>query len=255
LNCHHIATWLLGGLLATLPAGLFARSGVADPPVSAKTPETVVLLHGLGRASDAMDSIAKRLRKAGYEVIGIDYPSRKLPENALLALIRHRVISCCAYKRRVHFVGHSLGGLLIRGLLESRPLNNLGRVVLLGTPNHGSELADRLKAADLEWVNVIAGPTALRLGTDANSFPNRLKAPYYEIGVIAGNRSLNPIGSWLIPGPDDGMVSIASTRLTGMSDFLIAPADHILMRYSKRIASAIIHFLRHGRFPLEDGSQ
>lgn len=245
-----VIAWLSGGLLAA--SMLLARPAVANPSASGMPRDTVVLLHGLGRASGAMDYLAGRLDKAGYEVIGIDYPSRKLPANALLALIRQQVISCCAYKRRVHFVGHSLGGLLIRGLLEARPLNNLGRVVLLGSPNHGSELADRLKAADLDWANAVAGPTALSLGTAADSFPNRLKAPYYEVGVIAGDRSLNPIGSWLIPGPDDGMVSIASTRLAGMSDFLIAPADHIMMRYSDSIASAVIHFLRHGRFPPPD---
>ncbi len=233
--------WLIGAL------GLLAQ---AQPVLAGPTsPETVVLLHGLGRDADAMDFLASRLRRAGFETIGIDYPSRRLAPEALLALLRQQLLKCCVRKQRVHFVGHSLGGLLVRGLLAEHLPLRLGRVVLLGTPNHGSELADLLQRGTLGWARDLAGPSAARLGTGANSFPNQLPAPHYEVGVIAGDRSLNPIGSWLIPGADDGMVSVASTRLHGMRDFLIAPTDHILMRYSQPIADAVIHFLRHGRFP------
>jgi len=214
--------------------------------------ETVVLLHGLGRDAGAMSFIGRELRRAGFEVIALDYPSRSLPPDALIALLRYQVIQCCRYKARVHFVGHSLGGLLLRGLLARKPVQHLGRVVLLGTPNQGSELADLLERPAWRWARRLAGPTATRLGTAGDSFPKRLPPPEYELGIIAGDHSLNPFGSWLLPGPDDGVVSVASTRLPGMRDFLVAPSGHGLMRYSRYISNAVIHFLRHGRFPARE---
>jgi len=208
--------------------------------------ETVVLLHGLGRTSLAMRYLEYRLQEAGYETFNIGYPSTRLASDQLLSLLHTRLVQCCSSRSRVHFVAHSLGGLLVRALLDEKHYLNLGRVVILGTPSQGSELVDWLKENPL--FQVLAGPTAQEIGTGRNSLPRRLPPPEYELGVIAGSHSLNPVGSWILEGPDDGIVSVESTRVAGMTDFLLTPTDHVMMRYSNRVADAVIHFLKTGSF-------
>ena len=156
--------------------------------------------------------------------------------------------ACCVRgKQRVHFVGHSLGGLLIRAYLaRSRP-ENLGNVVLIGTPNGGSELADieeGLPGAMVEW----AGPTAQMLGTGPDDFPASLPPPDYPVGVIAGTRDAIVTNEWL-PLPNDSMVSLESAKLDGMSDFRTFHLTHWGLRNNAEVAEATIRFLREGRFP------
>ena len=95
------------------------------------------------------------------------------------------------------------------------------------------------------------GPTASELGTGDESFPNRLPPAHYEVGVIAGSDSLNPVGSHMIPGEDDGTVSVESARLEGMSDFLVLPVSHTMILVSGDAAEQTIAFLRTGRFRRE----
>jgi pimeloyl-ACP methyl ester carboxylesterase len=207
----------------------------------------VVVLHGLGRTAFAMRTLNKALRRAGFEVHSVEYPSTKQPPSELVELIDRQVQGCCNSKsRRTHIVTHSLGGLLARAYLARKPLPNLGRVVMLAPPNSGSELVDTF--GEQWWFKKLLGPTATRLGTDRDSLPSELGKPDYELGIIAGNRSINPMGSMVIPGPDDGMVSVESTQLEGMTDFLTLPTDHVFMRYDNLVADEVIHFLRHGRF-------
>ncbi len=212
------------------------------------TSDTVIMLHGLGRNAFAMWYLEKKLKDAGFSVHNLDYPSRKLPPDEMLTYISKLIDDCCAKipSGKANFVGHSLGGLLIRAYLQNNPRIQPARVVLLGTPNNGSELADSF--AHTAWFEKILGPTAQMLGTEEDSFPHSLKAPYYELGVIAGNKSINPLGSWIIPGADDGMVSIESTQLDGMSDFIILPTDHVLMRYDSEVSEQTVHFLKTGQF-------
>ena len=233
---------LFSGLLLTGCAGR-----VPQESIPADQRETVVLLHGLGRSTQAMYYLQYRLEHAGFEVFNIGYPSMEKAPEELVRLLHDRVRICCAAKKKVHFVAHSLGGIMVRALLGERREINLGRVVLLGTPNRGTELVDWL--ADNRLFRVMAGPTAQCLGTSADAFPRRLPAPDYELGIIAGNRSINPVGSWVLRGPDDGIVSVKSTRVAGMKDFLVASAGHVLMRYSDDVADEVIGFLRRGRFP------
>ncbi|WP_457668601.1 esterase/lipase family protein [Thiolapillus sp.] len=208
--------------------------------------ETVVLLHGLGRSTRAMLYLEYRLEHAGFEVFNIGYPSTTLTPEEIVRLLHDRVRICCAQKKKVNFVAHSLGGIMVRALLGEKRDIHLGRVVLLGTPSQGAELVDWLAGNRL--FRVLAGPTALQLGTAADAFPRGLPDPDYELGVIAGDRSINPIGSWVLNGPDDGVVSVKSTRVSGMKDFLLASAGHVLMRYSDEVADAVILFLRTGSF-------
>lgn len=208
--------------------------------------EQVVLLHGLGRSSSAMFWLQKRIREAGYDVYSIGYASLQQPPDVILEQVGEQIAICCTNsRRRVHFVGHSLGGLIVRAYLDQKPVQNLGRVVLLGTPSQGSELVDIYGDS---WLFKILGPTARMLGTDEDSFPNRIGPPYYPLGIIAGTSSVNPITKDLLPGPDDGLVSVKSTKIDGMADFLRVNSSHSMMRYDETVARETIHFLKNGRF-------
>jgi len=219
---------------------------VAAPPSGAYAGETVVLLHGLGRSHWSMRPLESRLEEAGYEVANLGYPSTRLEPDALVAYVEAAVAQCCAAAPRVHFVTHSLGGILVRGYLAKHRPTNLGRVVMLAPPNRGSELVDELGGWPLfSW---ILGPTAAHLGTSADSFPNRLPPADFDLGVIAGTESVNPLGSALLPDGNDGTVSVASTRVEGMRDFIELAASHTFIMWSDAAAVQVLAFLRNGRF-------
>jgi pimeloyl-ACP methyl ester carboxylesterase len=235
---------------ALLAAGMLACVGVPAAPPAASA-DTVVLLHGLGRGERMMRPLARRLEAEGYRVENLGYRSLAKAPGALVRDLDGLLAACCAAAPRVHFVGYSLGGILLRAYLAEHRLPNLGRVVMLGPPNHGSELADLALRSKL--LSALAGPTAVQLGTGPESLPNRLPPPSYPLGVVAGSRSLNPLGSWLLRDSDDGIVSVASTRLEGMADFRVIPRSHAFLVRSKRTADEVAHFLRHGHFAPESG--
>lgn len=206
----------------------------------------VVLLHGFGRSDYAMRKLHTHLSEAGYLVYNLGYRSMMRQPEDIVAEISERVNACCAGQEQlVHFVGHSLGGLIIRAYLEQNEIANLGHVVLIGTPNQGTEIVDKYR--DRWWMK-LAGPTALALGTDANSFPNSLPAPHYPVGVIAGSYTRVDNES-LVPGLDDGVVSVESTKLkSGMTDFILVESGHSSMRNNEVIAAQTVSFLKHGGF-------
>jgi len=236
--CVATGAWLLGFLL--ILAGGCSLQNQHD------STEQVVLLHGLGRTGTAMFLLQKRIRDAGFATHSIEYASLQEPPDVILEKVSEQIKLCCQEDSRpVHFVAHSLGGLIVRAYLDQKPLENLGRVVLLGTPNQGSELVDIYGDS---WLFKIIGPTARLLGTDDNSFPNRIGPPYYPLGIIAGTSSFNPITDDHLPGPDDGLVSVRSTKIDGMTDFLLVDTSHSMMRYNEAVANETIHFLKKGRF-------
>ena len=144
------------------------------------------------------------------------------------------------------FVTHSLGGIITRAFLEKGRPPNLGRVVMIAPPNSGSDVVDSLGG---NWIlRRFLGPAFTELGTSGSSAPNRLGPAAYEVGIIAGNRSWNPLGSLLIDGTDDGAVAVVSSRLEGMKDFLIIPAGHTLIMEDAAVIAEVLHFLREGRF-------
>ena len=207
--------------------------------------EIIILLHGLARSSTSMWLLASRLEDAGYFVRRIGYNSLDQNPDEILKDISSQINQCCQkHTQSVHFVGHSLGGLMVRAYLQNNKIDKLGRVVLLGTPNKGSEAADHFSNS---WLMNILGPTAKTLGTDDNSFPNSLKAPYYPVGIIAGVVK-SELNDPVIPGKDDGVVSVEATKIDGMTDFIIIETGHSMMRYDSEVADQTIEFIKNGVF-------
>ena len=211
--------------------------------------ETVVLLHGLARSNAAMWVLNIRLKRAGYHVEPVGYRSLRQTPDQIMQDITAQIDRCCKDSHStVHFVGHSLGGLLIRKYLQDNRIKNLGRVVLMGTPNQGASITDYIRD---KWWAQLAGPTAMALGTGESSFPNSLDDPYYPVGVIAGVIDINH-NEHMLPGEDDGLVSIEATKLKGMSDFVLINTGHSMMRYNEEVAIQAISFLRNGHFNKAD---
>jgi triacylglycerol lipase len=228
--------------LALFVSLLAGCSAGADDPVP---PEVVVLLHGWGRTDWSMLPLELRLEKAGFQVENLHYYSMDQTPEELVFDVREKIEECCAEAPRLHFVTHSLGGILTRAyLMESRP-ENLGRVVMIAPPNKGSEIADWLGESELlRWG---AGQTAVELGTSPDSFPNRLPPADFELGIIAGTDEVNPLGD-MIEGERDGTVSVESTKLEGMQDFITVPYTHTFIMQVEPVAEQTIAFLRTGRF-------
>jgi len=211
--------------------------------------ECVILLHGLARTSSSMKKLKKRLLQAGYVVVNHDYPSRKGTVEELSEKAIPEAIALCEQQARVsriHFITHSMGGILVRCYLAAHELPKLGRVVMLSPPNSGSEVIDKL--SEVPGFRIINGEAGQQLGTSEKDIPKILGEANFELGIITGNRSIDPFLSLLIPGSNDGKVSLESARLEGMADFLVLPVAHpLIMRSSEAIAQSI-YFLRHGRF-------
>ena len=240
--CRSLADDMRRALLLWL-ALLPALPGCGFGPAPGQ--EAVVLVHGLGRSRSSMLVLAQRLEWAGYGVVAVDYNSRSDAFPDQVATVRSLVERCCADAPSIHFVGHSLGGLVIRGYLADTPPKQLGRVVLLAPPNRGSLLVDWLE--EIPAATDVLGPVGSALGTDSTDIPATLPPPDYEMGIIAGTRSIHPIGHLAIPGPDDGIVSVEQTRVEGVP-VIVLPRSHAFIMSSRYTAEAVIEFLRTGEF-------
>lgn len=217
----------------------------------AEASEVVLLLPGLGRSSRSMQKLEKRLGAAGYRVEALDYPStvktiEELSEHHLGPAVER---SRAAGGTRIHFVAHSMGGIMLRYYLAGNPLPERGRIVMLGPPNRGSEVVDKLGGIPFfEWIN---GPAGLQLGTSSDSLPNTLPDPGGEVAVIAGTNSINWILSTMIPGADDGKVSVDRTRLSNMADFAAVPVSHPFLMSDRDVIEMVVSFLETGSFESE----
>ena len=229
---------------------LTACAGQHDMNDSMNGNECAILLHGLGRTADSLDAMAEKLREAGYSVVNLDYPSRKDSiETLALKTVREGIEQCRASgARKIHFITHSMGGILLRYYLFHHSIDDLGRVVMLSPPNKGSEVADTLKDWTLyKWYN---GPAGQQLGTGPDSLVTKLGPVDYPVGIITGD-SPAFFDFWLedmIPGPGDGKVSVERAKIEGMSDFLVLPYSHSFIMEKKEVIEQTLYFLANGTF-------
>lgn len=217
-------------------------------PVYAQSP-CVILLHGLARTHSSMEKLETALIEDGFNTINVEYASREhriaiLAENAIAPALDQ-----CSPEAELNFVTHSLGGILVRQYLSKHNIPNLNRVVMLGPPNKGSEVVDKLR--HFPGFHFVNGDAGLQLGTGDLSIPNQLGRANFNVGIVAGTRSINWILSWLIPSTDDGKVSVERTRLDGMNDHIEMPVTHPFMMKNKKVIAQVIYYLRHGRFERE----
>lgn len=215
--------------------------------------ECVVLLHGLGRSKFSLLKLEFLLNKH-YHVINKTYPSRKHTIEELAKIAIESALSSGARKySKIHFVTHSLGGILVRQYLSQHSIENLGNVVMLGPPNQGSELVDFfLRSPALKKLfRAVNGPAGMQLGTDDNSRPNILGNVNFNLGVIAGSKNSNPISSRILKGDSDGKVSVNRSKVAGMTEHLVFPVDHTFMMLNEQVICQIEHFLEFATFKPE----
>ncbi len=207
----------------------------------------VVLLHGLGRTGVSMQVLGNALRKAGHATLTPTYGLY----SAMPAILDYLEPRVAAFQKSfdgpLHFVTHSLGGLIVRTLLTSRRPMGLGRVVMLAPPNCGSELADLVTMLGLS--KPILGQVGSHLRTVRTPDVERaLGQVDYDLGIIAGDRPFDPVLTRLLPRPNDGKVTVAATKVAGMRDHIVLPVSHTLMVLHPQVSAQVVAYIGTGRF-------
>ena len=223
----------------------------SENPPAAAARELVVALHGLNCTGRSMSRLAAGFERNGYRAINPTYPSRTMPIEEIASVWLPKILRKAGADTapRVHFVTHSMGGIIVRLWLRDCPAPaNLGRIVMIAPPNHGSEVPDRL--LNNSFLRFMTSANGCRLGTKEGSLPRALGdcPEYAEVGIIAGDHPLNPLFSAWFGGPSDGTVSVESTHLAGMRDHIVMPHSHSLIVLRKAVAAQSLHFLREGKF-------
>ncbi len=261
----HACLWLAGLMLPS--SGVFANEDDAAQkalqqaiPVRVTLREAdsdsarcAVLIHGLARLAGSMSKLSQALNKAGWHTANVDYPSRKHTVEALASGVVFTGVSACRAMgaTRIDAVTHSLGGILMRQFLKDQSIDGFARLVMLGPPNHGSEVVDALR--DVPGFVAFNGPAGLELGTGDDSVPNMLGPIEVDTAIIAGTASINLLLSNFLPNPDDGKVSVASARLQGMCAMMSIHVSHPFLIKNDASIEQVIAYLSDGKFkPVDD---
>ncbi len=207
--------------------------------------EAVILIHGLGRTQWSLKRLEKRLQQLGYVTYNESYPSTKQTVDKSANDYISKALETLEAEKfdKIHFVTHSLGGILVRYYLSNHKIANLGRVLMLAPPNHGSEIADTFK--DKWWYKMATGPSGQQL-TESSPLYSQLKPLQTEIGVIIGNRSSDPWFNFLFDGEHDGKVSVKSAKLEEQHQLQVVNCGHTLLMENRLVSDAIVKFLQTG---------
>jgi len=231
-----------------MPPPLTAAAAEASAQAKSEPTHCVVLLHGIGGFGLLLKSMALRLEEEGYRVANVSYPSLAEPIESLAVEAVEKGLARCRAEglSAVHFVTHSMGGILVRQYLSTRGIDGLKRVVMLAPPNQGSQFADYVGASPF---SKLYEPEVLaQLGTGEASVPRRLGPPDFELGVVAGTRNRRK----LLPGtpdePSDGVVAVEETKAAGTKDFIEVPVTHTSIVWNDEVRRQTVHFLRYGHF-------
>ena len=207
--------------------------------------KAAILIHGIVRSSKSFAKLEKRLEAEGYTVFSFDYPSTRItiPESAAYL---EQCIKSLEGIDEIHLVVHSMGGLVVRSMLKKVEDPRITRMVMMGVPNMGAEMADTFKTNPL--FKAIFGPAGQQLVTNPEVFLKDLPTPKFEFGILAGARGTEKGYNPIIPGDDDGTVAVASTRLPGAKDFVSRPVLHSFLMYNNQCIDCTVRFLKEGRF-------
>ncbi len=214
--------------------------------------KAVILVHGIVRSSKSFSRMEERLEDEGYNVFAFDYPSTRLtiPESAEFL---SKCIESLEGIDEIYLVVHSMGGLVVRSMLKQKQDPRIKRMVMMGVPNMGAEMADTFKTNPL--FKAIFGPAGQQLVTDPEGFLKELPVPKFEFGILAGARGAERGYNPLIPGDDDGTVAVKSTRLPGAKDFVARPVLHSFLMFNSECIDCTVRFLKEGRFEKDRSAQ
>lgn len=236
-----VSALFLGSCAIPLPTDQLVSS-------QAKPGDCVILLHGLARTNKSMRPMENTLLRHGYLVVNFSYPSRQFSIQELSNETLPASVEACQIQgaKRIHIVTHSLGGILVRYYLERHEIPDIGSVIMLAPPNQGSEVIDTF--GRIPGFSHMFGRAGEQLGTDKNSIPNQLGPVTVDTAIIAGTSSINLILSLSLPNPDDGKVSVASTRVDGMCALLQLPLAHPFIMKDLRVLTNVLAYIETGKF-------
>lgn len=211
--------------------------------------DLVILLHGIMRSKADMLPLTALLRAQGYDAVNILYPSRTKSLEEITDFVHEKITKSKKYSpdKVMHFVTHSMGGIIARYYIATRRPAHLGRVVMLGPPNTGSEFADFMNENKIlgPVFKAVFGPAGQQLVTGYKHIDTAID---YPLGVIAGNASINPLAPWVLDGEHDGIVPVERTRIEGMADHIVLHTSHSLMMFNPGVMAQVVTFLDKGKF-------
>lgn len=211
------------------------------PPMCGKG---VILLHGIVRSSKSFSKMRTSLEQNGYVVFGFDYPSTRVEISDAAEYLR-QVIDSLDGIQEINFVVHSMGGLVVRSYLKKKADPRIKRLVMIGVPNQGADLADRLKQNPL--YRAIFGPAGQQLISDSTGYIASLPTPEFEFAIISGARGSLDGYNPLVPGDDDGTVAVLGTRLPGAADFITVRSLHAFLMSNDETIAYTLRFLSEGK--------